>query len=157
MKKIGLYAGSFDPPTKGHIEIVESGSRLLDQLFVGIGVNPDKKYRFSLQQRMEMLKASLSHLKNVEVKEIKGLTVECAKNWGVNFLVRGMRNTKDAEREIELAIANSTLYPNIQTIIVPANMKIASISSSLVREVLDHGGDASRFVPEAVFKFLKTQ
>ncbi len=155
MKRIGLYAGSFDPPTKGHVEIIASASKLLDEVIVGIGVNPEKKYQFSLKDRISMLSSSVESFGNAKVREIKGLTVNCAKEWGVSFLVRGMRNTKDAEREIELAIANAALHQKIQTIIIPANMKTASISSSLVREVLNHGGDASEFVPPSVIPYIQ--
>ena len=148
--KRGLYAGSFDPPTNGHLEIIKVAAKIFDELIVGIGENPDKKYKYSITTRIKMIETCAVDLPNIKVKAIKGLTVEFAQAHGVSCLIRGMRNQTDAQKEMELALANASLSEDIHTIVIPASTKNIVVSSSLVREVLLHDGDVSKFIPPKI-------
>lgn len=151
MSRVALFPGSFDPLTKGHLNLIERSATLFDKVIVGIFVNTNKTALFTLEEKIIMVKSSVKHLKNVEVivQETK-LTVESAAELGANFLIRGIRNVKDYEYEKDIARMNQHLAPQLETVFLLAEEPYAHISSTLLKEVLKFGGDVSVYLPEAV-------
>ena len=150
-----IFPGSFDPITKGHIEILKTASKMFDKVIVAVSENVSKQSFLSYDVREKLIKDCLSGIQNIEVTSYQGLTVNFALKSGAEFIIRGIRNAKDYEYEKELLNINYALNENIKTIFIPANESYSSISSSAVREILYHKGDISKFVPENVEKYLK--
>ncbi|HHG84507.1 MAG TPA: pantetheine-phosphate adenylyltransferase [Bacteroidetes bacterium] len=144
-----LFAGSFDPVTLGHVDIVARAAALFDEIFVAIGENSTKKYFFSLEERLEMLELAFAGLDNVHVQAYKGLTVDFARNNGVKFLLRGLRSGADLEYERPIALINQYMEPDLETVYLVSSSESAHISSTLVREVIRYGRDASGLIPLA--------
>jgi pantetheine-phosphate adenylyltransferase len=153
--KVALYPGSFDPVTKGHVDIATRAAALFDRLVVGVFDVPPKDLVFTTKERVEMLKQALAHLPNVRVEPYSTLTVEFAKKLGAKFIVRGLRMGSDFEREFDMALMNQRLSPEIDTVCLMSSAEHQFISSSLLKEVLQGGGDVNAFVPEHVIKALK--
>jgi pantetheine-phosphate adenylyltransferase len=149
-----LCPGSFDPPTNGHIDVIERCARQFDEVVVGVIENPSKKTLFTLDQRTDMLKDILAHLDNVEVDSFEGLLVDFARSRGVTIVVKGLRAVSDFEYELQMAQMNSTLLPGLDTIFVTAKPEWAFLSSSLVKEVARFGGSVEGLVPPLVAKAL---
>ena len=145
-----LYPGSFDPPTLGHLDIIERASRLGERLVVGIGINSEKSGWFSVDERLEMLRACTAHLPNVEIAAFEGLLIHFAQQKGCSVMVRGMRAVTDFDYEFRIAMANRTLAPEIETVFLLARDEYSFLASSIVREVARLGGDVTAFVPPAV-------
>lgn len=150
-----VFAGSFDPPTNGHLDIIQRASKLFDTIDVVISVNPEKKYMFSEEERLEMLNELVKGFKNVQVNIWKGLIVNYAKNIDAKVLIRGIRSTNDFAYEFDLAHMNQNLNPSIETIFIPTKEKYAIVKSSSIKELAMFGGDISRMVPEIVENALK--
>ena len=150
MSNIAIFPGSFDPMTKGHENIVYRALPLFDKIIVAVGCNADKKSFFSIEQRVELLKKTFKHLPKVSVETYEGLTVDFAKKHQANFLLRGLRNVSDFEFERNIAAANKTLLPNLETVFICTALEYSHISSTVVREVLRHGGDATAFLPNVL-------
>lgn len=148
--KTALFPGSFDPPTLGHIDLIRRAARLCDRLIVAVLVNPDKKSSFSAQERVAMLKAALDRLEGVEVLAFGGLTVELAREYGVDFIIRGLRDAQDLSAESSLAWGNEALAPGLDTLMLLTRPELSFISSSLVRQAAGFGADISAFVPECL-------
>ena len=148
--KTALFPGSFDPLTLGHEDVVRRATPLFDRLVVGIGVNTDKKYMFSLEQRMAWIRESFADLPHVEVASYEGLTITFAKSIGATYMVRGLRNPADFEFEKAIAQTNRELEPHIETVFFQTRARYAFVASSHVREVIRYGGDYTLFVPSAV-------
>ena len=142
-----LYAGSFDPFTNGHLDILEQASGIFDKVVVGVAFNSEKKTFLSVEKRLEIIKKSISELHNIEVVSYKGLTVEFAKLHGINILVRGVRNSSDFEYEMQISETNRLLAPEIKTVLLTPKPENAFISSTIVREIYNNGGDISKLVP----------
>ncbi|EOI01949.1 phosphopantetheine adenylyltransferase [Enterococcus moraviensis ATCC BAA-383] len=155
MSRIALFPGSFDPLTNGHLDLIERSTKLFDKVIVGVFVNTNKTALFTLEEKLSLIKRSVSHLDNVEVitQETK-LTVENAKELDANFLIRGIRNVKDYEYEKDIAMMNHHLSPELETVFLLANEAYAHVSSSLLKEVLKFGGDVSDYLPNAVNQAL---
>lgn len=151
---IAIYAGSFDPITKGHLDIIENGAKIFDKIIIAVAYNVNKKSFLPIETRLDLIKQSVSHLKNVEVDSFQGLTIEYAKSKNANVLLRGLRNSQDFEYEIQLSQTNQALCNEIQTVFLMAKPEYDFISSSAVREILLHKGDITKFVPENVAKYL---
>ena len=148
MKK-AIFPGSFDPVTLGHLDIIERGVKLFDELIIDIGVNADKKYMFSLEERKKFIEDSFKDEPKIKVVTYKGLTVDfCQKN-NVDFILRGLRNPADFEFEKAIAHTNRDLAP-IETVFLLTAAKTSYISSSIVRDVIRNNGDYTKLVPETV-------
>lgn len=150
-----VFAGSFDPPTNGHLDIIERSSMLFDSVDVVVSVNPEKKYLFTDEERCRMLRALVSQYRNVSVHLYKGLIVNYARQSGANVLIRGVRSTNDFAYEFELASMNQNLNPGIETIFLQSKEKYAIVKSSSIKQLAQFGGDISRMVPEIVADALK--
>ena len=150
-----VFAGSFDPPTNGHLDIIQRTSKLFDEIDVLISVNPEKKYMFSEEERLALLTELVKDYKNVQVHIWKGLIVNYAKDNGANVLIRGIRSTNDFAYEFDLAHMNQNLNPGIETLFVPTKEKYAIVKSSSIKELAMFGGDISRMVPKIVETALK--
>ncbi|MCU7549152.1 pantetheine-phosphate adenylyltransferase [Chitinophagaceae bacterium LB-8] len=152
MKRIGLFPGTFDPLTFGHLDIIERALPLFDKLIIGIGINSSKAPMFSAEQRLEWLNEIFKLEPKIETVIYEGLTVDCCKRIGANYIVRGIRYVNDFEYEKAIADMNRSLDGNIETIFLTCLPKYTSVASTLVRDVLRYGGDVSQFVPEIVLK-----
>ena len=150
-----VFPGSFDPPTNGHLDIIQRASKLFDDVDVLISVNPNKNYMFSEQERLEMLKQLLKDYKNVQIHVWEGLIVNYAKETGAKVLIRGIRSTNDFAYEFELAHMNQNLNPQIETMFLPSKEKWGVVKSSSIKELALFGGDISRMVPPLVEAELK--
>jgi len=154
-QKVGLYAGSFDPITNGHLDIIRRSSKLFDKLYVAPMTNTSKKYLFSYEEKKSFIEAEINDLKNVTVVDGKGeLSTKLAQQLGAGFMVRSMRNPDDFGYESGVASINKVLNKNIETIFLLANVRYATISSSMMKEVAKFGGDISEFVPPEVASAL---
>lgn len=137
-QKTALFPGSFDPFTSGHEAIVQRALALFDHIVVAVGVNTDKKYMFTSQQRMQKIRDSFPNDSRVEVVEYSDMTVDLCKRVGAHFILRGIRNVKDLEYEQTIAAVNKALAPDIETVLLLADDKHRDISSTLIREQLAH-------------------
>ena len=156
--KIGLFAGSFDPITKGHVDLIERASKLFDSLYVGVFYNLEKKSFFSIEAKEKMVIDALSHLENVNiVTSHDELAVEVARKLGVTTFVRGLRNGQDLEYERNRNFFNYELAPELDTIFLMSKPNYQHISSSRIRELIAFEQDISKYVPEIVVKELKKQ
>ena len=150
----GLFAGTFDPPSLGHLNVIQRALRFCDHLIVGVAYNSEKKPWRSLEERCEMLRAITKSTPQVEVVAFEGLTVEFARQQGVSFLVRGIRNELDAIGEMQMATANRALS-GIDTLLLMAEAPYGFVSSSLIREIARCNGDISKFVPPEIAARLR--
>ena len=151
MKKvIAIYPGSFDPPTNGHLDLIERGSKIFDELVVAILRNPEKSPLFSLGERRRMLEDLTAEFKNVRVDVFDGLTVDYAARVKASAMLRGIRALSDYEYELQMAMMNRRLRPDLETVFMMPAEQYAYLSSRLVREAARLGGDISGLVPELV-------
>ncbi|MDO4317818.1 MAG: pantetheine-phosphate adenylyltransferase [Lachnospiraceae bacterium] len=148
--KTGIYAGSFDPITLGHLDIVRRASSLVDRLIIGVLNNSSKCPAFSVEERVEMISKVTRSIPNVSVESFSGLTVEFAKQKEARILVRGLRAVTDFEYELQIAQLNHKLHPGLDTIFLTTSVEYSYLSSSTVREIASYGGDIRDFVPEEV-------
>jgi len=148
MKK-AVFPGSFDPITIGHCEIIEKACEIFDELIVSVGNNSDKDYKFSLDQRLKFISNKFKNNSKVYVEKYEGLTVDFCKTKNIKHIVRGLRNPADFEFEKKIALFNNSLE-NVETIFFLTSPNNAFISSSMVREIMDNGGDFKKFVPDSV-------
>lgn len=155
MSKIALFPGSFDPLTNGHLNMIERSSKMFDKIIVGVFVNTNKTALFTLEEKLFLIKEAIAHLENVEViVQEKKLTVESAVELGANFLIRGIRNVKDYEYEKDIATMNHHLAPELDTVFLLADETYTHVSSSLLKEILNFGGDVSEYLPKSVNQAL---
>ncbi len=147
--KRAIFPGSFDPITIGHCEIIEKACEIFDELIVSVGNNSDKDYKFSLDQRLKFISDEFKNNSKVYVEKYEGLTVDFCKTKNIKHIVRGLRNPADFEFEKKIALFNNSLE-NVETIFFLTSPNNAFISSSMVREIMDNGGDFKKFVPDSV-------
>ncbi|WP_462222079.1 pantetheine-phosphate adenylyltransferase [Ferruginibacter sp.] len=155
MQRICLFPGTFDPVTLGHIDIIDRALPLFDKLVIGIGSNVNKVPMFSDEQRLQWIREIYKDNNKVEAVVYNGLTVECCKNVGANFILRGIRYVNDFEYEKAIADMNRSLDGHVETIFLTCLPQFTSVASTLVRDVLRNGGDVSQFLPPAVNNFIK--
>jgi pantetheine-phosphate adenylyltransferase len=148
--KSAIYAGTFDPPTFGHLSVVERAVKLFDQLWIVVAKNPQKQPLFSDDERVSLLRELVGGWSNVGVQHTAGYVVECARQLGARYLVRGVRGVTDIESEITLAHLNHGLAPEIETVFVPAHASLSEVSSSRLKQLALEGGDVARYCPPAV-------
>jgi pantetheine-phosphate adenylyltransferase len=150
-----VYPGSFDPVTLGHLDLIQRGSRLFDRLVVAVGANASKEPLFTADERVEMIRAQIGGMKNVEVAQFGGLVVDFARSHRANIILRGLRTISDFETEFQMALTNRAFAPDVETVFVMPGEKFQFISSRLIKEVAQAGGSLASFVPDAVEKALK--
>jgi pantetheine-phosphate adenylyltransferase len=151
-----LYPGSFDVVTYGHLDIIRRASTIFSRLTVAVAENPQKtKPLFSIAERTEMLREALQEISNVSVASFRGLTVEFAREIGAHVIIRGLRAVSDFEYELQMAMMNESLYPDICTVFMAPAPSYSFLSSSLVKEIARYGGDVSAYVPAPVVLRLK--
>ncbi len=153
--RICLFPGTFDPVTLGHIDIINRALPLFDKIVVGIGINAAKSPMFSAAQRMAWFNEIYKDDKRVESVTYEGLTIDYCKKIGARFILRGIRFVSDFEYEKSIADANRTMDSNIETVFLTGEPKYTSVASTIVRDILKNGGNASPFLPEAVIHSLR--
>jgi pantetheine-phosphate adenylyltransferase len=148
--RVAIYAGSFDPPTLGHVDVIRRGALLFDELIVAVGDNPAKRYWFDTDRRCSLLKESCGDVDNVRVMAFSGLLVHAARDTGASVILRGLRALSDFDLEFRNGLANRDLA-GIETLFLLTEPNFIFVSSSLVKEIAQNGGDVSRYVPPPVF------
>jgi pantetheine-phosphate adenylyltransferase len=162
MKRIGFTSGSFDPVTLGHMDIIARAARMVDNLFIGIGVHPGKTPLFSPQEKIEMLKAETAGVAKetgcrIEIVTFDNLTVDAAKAAGATTIFRGLRDGTDFDYEMQMAGMNGAMAPGIDTVFLPASPGVRHVTGTLVRQIAMMGGNVSEFVSPGVARRLKSK
>lgn len=150
-----IYPGTFDPVTNGHLDLIKRTSTMFDHIIVAVAASPSKKTLFTLDERVELVKQSVSSLDNVTVEGFSGLMVDFARQKQANLLVRGLRTTMDFEYEFGLTSMYRKLMPELESVFLTPSEEFAFLSSTIVREVALHGGNVEEFVPQVVHSALK--
>jgi pantetheine-phosphate adenylyltransferase len=155
--RVAVYTGSFDPITLGHLNVIERGSRLVDRLIVGIGINIAKQGLFTPEERVELVEHVTAHVGNVEVRSFTGLAVDFVRDCKARVMLRGVRPLADMEAELTMMMANRKLDPGIETVFLMADEEYAHVSSSLIKEIAPLAGDKelAQFVPREVITALR--
>jgi pantetheine-phosphate adenylyltransferase len=150
MKKIAVFPGSFDPITRGHESVITRALPLFDEVYVSIGVNAEKKGFFNIDQRVEWIKQVFANESKVKVTKYEGLTVNYCLELGAGYILRGLRTSADFEFERSIGQINKKLNKGIETVFLLTAPEYTSLNSSIIRDILRHGGDAGQFVPSAI-------
>ena len=153
--KTAIYPGSFDPITKGHLDVLKRAADIFDKVIIVVSVNMNKKSFIPLEDRLMLIKEACKDIENIEIDSYNGLTIEYAKKRNANVLIRGLRAVSDFEYEMQLSQANSALCSDIHTVFLITKPKYNFISSGTVKEIALMKGDISKFVPENVAKYLE--
>ena len=154
--KIAIYPGSFDPITKGHLDILNTASGIFDKVIIAVAQNSEKRGFLPVETRVKLIRESVKDIPNVEVDSFEGLTINYAHQKGATVLIRGLRAVSDFEYEMQLSQANSALAPDVKTVFLTTKPKYNFISSSTIKEIYINNGDVSKFVPEVVFEYLRS-
>jgi pantetheine-phosphate adenylyltransferase len=157
--RVAVYTGSFDPITLGHLNVIERSARLVDTLFIGVGINPEKGSLFSPEERMELVRQSARHVPNIEVRIFNGLAVEFVRACGARVMIRGVRPLTDIAGEFTMLMANRQLDPGIETVFLMADEEFAHVSSTLLKQITPLADDdkLARFVPRDVIPQLRAK
>lgn len=155
--RVALYAGTFDPITRGHLSVIERGASLFDKLWVVVAVNPHKRPLFSVEERLEMIREVVAPWPNVECTSTEGYVVELARAKAARYLVRGVRGCTDVEAEIALAHVNHDLAADIETVFIPAHPELSEVSSSKLKELARQGLDLATFCPPEIVARLQSR
>ena len=154
MNQAAIYAGTFDPLTYGHLDVIERAARIFPRVVVGVAASQEKSPLFSLEERMDLVRAVTQELVGVEVAPFSGLLVDFAEQQEVEVIVRGLRAFSDFEFEFQMALTNRTMKPKVETLFLMPKQDYSYVSSSNVREVAKMGGDISLFVPDVIQQAL---
>ncbi len=155
--RIGIYPGSFDPVTNGHLDLIQRASKLVDTLYVAVLENSAKQPLFTMEERVELVSRATKGIPNVICESYGGLLVDFARQKNANVIIRGLRAVTDFEYELQIAHANHKLEPNVDTIFLTTSLENSYVSSSIVRNIASYGGDISRFVPECIVEDVLTK
>lgn len=155
-KRIAVFPGMFDPPTNGHLDVIQRGRKLFDGLIIAIGENPEKKALFSQAERAEMIRKLLADCADARVATFQGLTVDFAKKVGAAAILRGIRNTSDLQFEFQIALTNRTVA-GVETVFIMTSTQYAFTSSSLIKQIAAMGGDVSALVPPLVVEAMRAK
>lgn len=150
MKKIAIFPGTFDPFTNGHLDIVERGLKVFDEVIVAIGVNANKQHLFTLEQRTQWIEDLFEDNDRVTVEHYEGLTAQYAESVGAQFILRGLRTTQDFTYEQQIAYVNEDMSTSVQSIFVMSNQQNSSVSSTIVRDLIRYGGNFDKYVPLSI-------
>jgi pantetheine-phosphate adenylyltransferase len=154
---LAVYAGSFDPVTFGHLDLMERAGKLFDHVIIAIGKHPTRNPLFTFQERMDLLSEVTSSIPNLKIDSFDGLLFQYCQRVGARVIVRGLRAATDFEYELQIAHANADMAPQIDTIFLPTRTHYGFVSASLVREIASHGGDVSHYAPAPVCAALKAK
>jgi pantetheine-phosphate adenylyltransferase len=157
MTRIAIYPGSFDPPTRGHEDLIRRSLLLSDRLIVAVAVNVSKQPLFGVEERLAMLRTAVGHDPRIEFVSFEGLLADFARRVGASVVVRGLRAVSDFEYEFQMALMNRQLHPSLETVFLVPALDLTYLSSSLVREVARFGGDVSALVHPAVAEALRAR
>jgi pantetheine-phosphate adenylyltransferase len=156
-RTVAVYTGSFDPITLGHLDVIGRASRIFGTIVVGVGINPDKQPLFSLEERVDLVKAAIAEFGNVRVELFSGLSVAFVREQGARVLLRGVRSLTDIEAEFTMTLANRKLDPSVETVFLMADAAYSHISSSLLKQITPLADDEAllKFVPQPVVAALR--
>ena len=157
MNQAAICAGTFDPITMGHLDVIERAARIFPRVVIAVATNPGKNPLFNLEERLELVRLSTAHLEGIEIDAFSGLLVEFAQSKKIKVIVRGLRAFSDFEYEFQMALTNRKLKPKIETLFLMPKQDYSYVSSSNVREVAQLGGDTSLFVPPPVQRALEAR
>jgi pantetheine-phosphate adenylyltransferase len=157
MSKTAVYPGSFDPITNGHVDIIERAAQVFDRVIVAVAHNRKKQGLFTVEERIEMIAEACAHLPNVAVAQFEGLTADFVRERQATVLVRGLRAISDFEFELQMALMNKTLNPDVETMFMMTSVEWSFLSSSVVREVASFGGSVEGLVPPRVAERLRAK
>lgn len=155
MKKIGVYPGTFDPVTYGHIDIIKRSLKVFDKVIVAVAPNPQKAPLFDVKERVFMIQEATREFKNLQIEQFEGLLVEFVKRQGGTAVIRGLRAVSDFEYELQIALMNRKLDSEVETVFMMPSQEYTYLTSSIVKAVASYGGEVKDFVPEVVLKKLK--
>jgi pantetheine-phosphate adenylyltransferase len=155
IERIALYAGSFDPPTNGHLDVLKASLAVADTVFAAIGIHPGKKPLFSFEERVQLIEIATREEfgrdgARIKVVAFDGLVIDAARKQGASIMIRGLRDGTDLDYEMQMAGMNETMAPELQTVFLPASPSVRTITATLVRQIASMGGDIRPFVPAAV-------
>lgn len=160
IERIAIYAGSFDPLTNGHLDVLKASLAVADTVYAAIGIHPGKKPLFTFEERVELIKQSMKDefakdAERIKVVSFDGLVIDAARENGASIMIRGLRDGTDLDYEMQMAGMNETMAPDLQTIFLPASPSVRTITATLVRQIASMGGDIRPFVPKAVAGILE--
>jgi len=150
LHRVAVYTGVFDPVHFGHLDVIQRGSRLFERLVVGVGINPDKKSFFTLDERVQLVRDVTASIANVEVRPFADLAVRFVREAGARIMLRGLRTLSDMENEFSMSLTNSTLDPEIETVFLMASEVYSHLSSTLIRQIAALHGELDKFVPPKI-------
>lgn len=154
---LAVYAGSFDPPTFGHFDLIVRASKVFGDVIIAIGRHPTKKALFTFEERISLLREITKDIENVRIDSFDGLLIHFCAKVGARVIVRGLRAATDFEYELQISQANADMAPQIDTVFLPTRTKYTFVSASLIREIASHGGDVSHYAPAIVCEALKAK
>jgi pantetheine-phosphate adenylyltransferase len=153
--RIAVYTGVFDPIHLGHVDVIQRGSRLFDRLVVGVGINPEKKHYFSVEERVDLVRRVVAPFPNVDVQAFHGLAVRFVLDIGARVMLRGLRTLSDMEYEFTMSLSNLSLAPEIETVFLLSNYQYSHVTSTLIRQIGSFQGELDKFVPPEVILALQ--
>jgi pantetheine-phosphate adenylyltransferase len=156
MSKVALFPGTFDPFTLGHLDIVNRGLNMFDEVVVAIGMNTGKKHMFSLEKREQWIKEIFDNEPRVRVASYEGLTAKYAEQIGAHFILRGLRTNQDFTYEKQIAYVNEDMSPSINSVFLMSHQTNATVSSTIVRDLIQFGGDYEKYLPTSVCKAIRS-